>query len=241
MLAFLENKRFLLIVGILAIVVGFTLTPKPEQKTPLTSQTEIQDTNTPSPTRTQKFVDSVPTVQGNTIKINVVNPHYSPNNEGISEVYEYTFTYERRSDDIISPSRQGFNKGLEIKRGTAILLIGVAFDGGQMLFNKIPNPVPIDNPMSDNQIHRVTSKDLAYSYQTPFQDYDYVSYYQENKPAMIGTNSCGQSIDPIAACSMGSVSVKDSIIVLSCNADSDSVYNCDDIVKSLSVHSIGLE
>ena len=128
-----------------------------------------------------------------------------------------------------------------MKRGTAILLIGVALDGGQMLFNKIPNPVLITNPSSDRPIYRVNSNDQAYLNSPPLVDYEYVTYYQENKPATVGNNSCGSGVDPIAACAAGLVTINKEMINLSCNADSNSVHHCDDIVKRLTVRSVGLD
>lgn len=184
-----------------------------------------------------KEADRTPRLEGNTIKINITNPHYSPNKEGYFLFYEYTFSYDRRPDDIIDPIKQGYGQGLEIKRAATTLSIAVVFDGGQVLYDRIPNPVTIHNPLSDSLIYRITSVDQAYIDKSFYdnRDFAYVSQYQENKPAMVGSNSCGQSVDPIAACSGPGVSISKNNINLYCRADSNTVFNCDDIVKSLEI------
>lgn len=187
-------------------------------------------------------IDKTPKIEGNTITITVTNPYYGPNKEGYALFYDFTLSYDRRSDDAIQPSE--FGQGITITRAPARLSIGFGFEDGQVIYEKIPNVVIISNPkLSNAPIYRLTSIVEAYTNQPPIplDYYRYVSQYQENKPAMVGSNSCGESVDPVAACSMGSVSGKDSIIGLSCNADSDSVYNCDDIVKSLTVRKVGLD
>ena len=186
-------------------------------------------------------VDKKPKIDGNSIKIKITNTNYSPNNVGYLLFYEYTFIYNRRSDDEIKLIRQGFGQGVEVHRQNATLFITKSFDGGQLLFSKIPNPILIDNPSSDRSIYRVNSNDQAYLNSPPLVDYEYVTYYQENKPATVGNNSCGSGVDPIAACAAGLVTINKEMINLSCNADSNSVHHCDDIVKRLTVRSVGLD
>lgn len=164
----------------------------------------------------------IPKMEGNSITVDIKNPFYSPNNEGILKEYKYTFSYNYKTTDVVTPT----DYGIDIARGNIVLNIRVPFEGVAIAYNQKPEAKLITGiKFTDKPVYQLKAKELGDDY------YHYMGYYEE------APNGCKQHQPLPVACSSSDAYGYNII----CKSDAVNVSNCDNIVKSLTITNAELK